>query len=94
MDVLLVLFLVSWIAATISGAAGFGGALILLPILTATVGVKAAVPILTIMQLLGNLSRVWFGSTKIRWRPVLAFIVGAVPLSIVGSLLLARRSCL
>jgi uncharacterized protein len=87
MEVLFLLILVSWIAATISGAAGFGGALLLLPILTTTVGVKAAVPILTIMQLLGNLSRVWFGRIEIHWRPVVIFIVGAIPLSIVGSLL-------
>jgi uncharacterized membrane protein YfcA len=39
------------------------------------------------MQLLGNLSRVWFGRTEIHWRPVVIFIVGAIPLSIVGSLL-------
>jgi len=35
-----------WRAATVSGAAGFGNALILLPILAFTVGAKAAVPTL------------------------------------------------
>lgn len=54
-----------WLAATISGAAGFGGALLLLPVLTYVVGAKAAVPILTLAQLLGNLSRAGF-----RWVPV------------------------
>ena len=31
----IVVLIVGWVAATISGAAGFGGALILLPMLTA-----------------------------------------------------------
>lgn len=82
---LLLLFFTSWFTATISGAAGFGGALILLPVLTKTVGAKAAIPLLTIAQLLGNLSRAWFGREEIRWRPAFYFIAGAVPLSIIGS---------
>ena len=81
------LLLVSFLAATISGAAGFGGALLLLPILTHLLGVKAAVPVLTIAQLVGNASRAWFGRTQIEWRPVLYFSLTAIPLSVVGSLL-------
>jgi uncharacterized protein len=77
-----------WLAATVSGTAGFGGALLLLPILTFTVGVKAAVPILTVAQILGNLSRAGFGWREIRWRPALVFSAGAVPASVVGSRLL------
>jgi len=84
---LLLLLLASWVAATVSGAAGFGGALLLLPILTNVIGVKAAVPVLTIAQLLGNASRVWFGRTEIKWRPVFYFTLTAVPMSIIGSLL-------
>lgn len=83
----MLLVFVSWLAATISGAAGFGGALILLPILTNLVGVKAAVPILTIAQLIGNASRAWFGRNEIRWRPVSYFTLTAIPASLVGSAL-------
>lgn len=74
-----------WLAATVSGAAGFGGALLLLPVLAFTVGGKAAVPILTVAQLLGNLSRAGFGWRDIRWRPALLFGLGAVPASLLGS---------
>ena len=74
-----------WLAGTVSGVAGFGGALLLLPVLTFTVGAKAAIPILTISQLLGNLSRAGFGWRDIRWRPVLLFSAGAVPASVIGS---------
>jgi hypothetical protein len=76
---------ISWLAATISGSAGFGGALILLPVLNAFVGIKAAVPILTVVQLLGNMSRAGFGFTEIKWRPVGLFILGALPATIIGA---------
>jgi uncharacterized membrane protein YfcA len=80
-----ILLVAGYVAATISGAAGFGGALLLLPVLSYTVGVKEAVPILTIAQLMGNLSRAWFGHSAIQWRPALAFSAGAVPASIIGA---------
>lgn len=79
------LFVISWLAAIISGSAGFGGALILLPILNGFVGIKAAVPILTVAQLLGNLSRAGFGFSEIKWRPVALFILGAFPATIIGA---------
>lgn len=72
-------------AAAISGAAGFGGALLLLPLLSKTVGTTMAVPILTIAQLIGNLSRVFFGFKQIKWKPVYMFILGAVPMSVLGA---------
>lgn len=81
----LLLLSCGWLAATVSGAAGFGGALLLLPMLAFTVGGKAAVPILTVAQLLGNLSRAGFGWRDIRWRPALLFSLGAVPASLLGS---------
>ena len=40
-------------AAAVSGVAGFGGALLLLPLLTHTVGARAAVPLLTVAQRVG-----------------------------------------
>ncbi|MDK2892283.1 hypothetical protein [Methanohalophilus sp.] len=57
--VLLVLFVGGFAAAAISGAAGFGGALLLLPLLTKTIGTTMAVSVLTIAQLIRNLSRVF-----------------------------------
>lgn len=80
------LFVAAFTAAAISGAAGFGGALLLLPLLVATVGVTQAVPLLTIAQLIGNLSRASFGFTQIHWKPVGLFLLGAIPFSIVGAL--------
>ncbi|HWD38811.1 MAG TPA: sulfite exporter TauE/SafE family protein [Fimbriimonas sp.] len=74
-------------AATISGAAGFGGALLLLPIATWAVGAKEAIPLLTLGQLVGNLSRATLGWRLIRWKPALLFCVGAIPAALVGAVL-------
>lgn len=79
------LLIAGWLAATVSGAAGFGGALLLLPVLSLVVGAKAAVPVLTLAQLLGNGSRLAFGWRDIRWRPALLFSAGAAPASLAGS---------
>lgn len=81
----IILFIGSFFAAAISGAAGFGGALLLLPLLSKTIGTEMAVPILTIAQLIGNLSRAFLGFRQITWKPVFIFIIGAVPLSILGA---------
>lgn len=79
-----ILLLVSgWFAATISGAVGFGGAL--LPLLAHGVGAKAAIPLLTLAQLAGNLSRAALGWRTIRWRPALLFCAGAVPAAVLGA---------
>jgi len=80
-----VLFVGAFVAAAVSGAAGFGGALLLLPLLVYAVGPVLAVPLLTIAQLVGNVSRVGFGFRQIRWRPVGLFLLGAIPLSVVGA---------
>lgn len=85
MQEIALLFVTAFAAATISGAAGFGGALLLLPLLVAKVGVTHAVPLLTIAQLIGNLSRAGFGFRQIQWKPVGLFLLGAVPFSILGA---------
>jgi len=87
----LVLIAAAFLAAAISGTAGFGGALLLLPVLTMTVGPVEAVPLLTVAQLIGNASRVVLGRRHIRWAPVAAFLVTALPSGLVGSLLFIRR---
>lgn len=86
MATLALLFVGSFLAAAISGAAGFGGALLLLPLLTHTVGVTEAVPLLTVAQLIGNLSRAAFGAKEIRWRPVFLFLATAAPFAALGAL--------
>lgn len=80
-----ILIISSFIAAFVSGAAGFGGALLLLPVVTACVGAEVAVPVLTIAQLIGNLSRMAFGIKQIDWKAVRLFCVTALPLAALGA---------
>lgn len=81
----LILLISSWIASTISGIAGFGGSLIMLPVVSHLLGAKRAIPVLTIAWLMGNLSRAWLGRDDIRWRPVLLFSLGALPAALLGA---------
>lgn len=48
------------LAATVAGVTGFGGAVLLLPVLVWAVGARDTVVVLTVAQLVGNGSRVLF----------------------------------
>ena len=76
-------------AATLAAVTGFGGAAIMLPILVWAFGVRDAVPILTVAQLLGNLSRVWFNRSDLSFPVVGRFMLGAVPTAAVGGVIFA-----
>ena len=78
------------VGSTIGGVAGFGTGVIMIPAIAWSVGVKAAVPVLTVCMLVGNSARVWFSRREIEWRGVGAFLVGAVPMTIVGATLYTR----
>lgn len=78
------------VASTLAAVAGFGGAAVLLPILVVAFGVRDAVPILTVAQLIGNGSRVWFNRDQLDLRVVAWFAAGGVPLAFLGGLLFAR----
>lgn len=80
-----ILILASFLAALISGAAGFGGSLLLLPIVIACVGAQVAVPVLTLAQLIGNISRMGTGFKQIKWDAVGWFSLTALPLSALGA---------
>ena len=77
-------------ASTLAAVTGFGGAAVLLPVLVVAFGVRDAVPILTVAQLVGNASRVWFNRRELDSRVVAWFTVGAVPFAFLGGVLFAR----
>jgi uncharacterized protein len=68
---------------------GFGGSVIMLPVLVWTVGVTDAIPVLTIAQLTGNLSRVIFNRRELDWSVIWRFALGAVPTAIIGGIIFA-----
>jgi uncharacterized membrane protein YfcA len=76
---------VAFLSSVLSGVAGFGGAMIFLPFLVATYGVRASVPILTISVLMGNASRVYFFRRSLNWKVISLFSAGAIPMAVLGS---------
>jgi uncharacterized protein len=87
---LILLAVVAFIAALLAAVTGFGGAAVLLPMLLFVFGVREAVPILTVAQLIGNGSRVWFNRRELDWRVVGWFAVGGVPMALLGGVLFAH----
>lgn len=85
----LLLLVVAFVAATLAAISGFGGAAVLLPVLVAAFGVRQAIPILTVAQLIGNGSRVWFNRREVDWRVVGWFALGGVPTALLGGYLFA-----
>lgn len=72
------------LASAVAAIAGFGGAVLLLPALVWAFGVRDAVPILTLAQLVGNGARVWLNRADVDRRVVGWYSVGAVPLALLG----------
>jgi len=87
---LILLAVVAFIAALLAAVTGFGGAAVLLPMLVFVFGVREAIPILTVAQLIGNASRVWFNRHELHWNVVGWFALGGVPMAIVGGVLFAH----
>lgn len=85
----LVVALAALVAGTVAAVAGFGGAAIMTPILVWAFGVRDAIPLLTVAQLVGNASRVWFNRRALDLPVVGWFALGAVPLAMVGGVVFA-----
>src|ERR687898_2269583 len=76
---------VAFVAATVSGMSGVGGALLLAMFIAPIVGVKAVVPTVGIASLIAHVVRVWVYRQHIVWRPALVMLVGAVPATIASA---------
>lgn len=74
------------LASTVSGVAGVGGGMVYLPILAEVVGMRLAVPYLSLLLLAGNFSRAWFARSGIDWKVLRAFLITAIPGAAVGAL--------
>lgn len=73
------------IASTVSGVAGVGGGMVFLPVLSELVGLRLAVPYLTLLLLVGNFSRAWFARDGIDWKVLKAFLWTAIPCAAIGA---------
>jgi uncharacterized membrane protein YfcA len=61
----IVVALTALVANALAAGAGFGGAVVLLPVLVWAFGVREAVPILTVVQVVGNGARVGFNRREL-----------------------------
>ena len=80
-------FVIALVGMTLSGVAGFGGGVIILPVLIWFYGPVVAVPVVAIFQLLGTFSRVWLNREHTNWKLVAWFAAGSTPFAILGSFL-------
>ncbi|MER6576820.1 sulfite exporter TauE/SafE family protein [Nonomuraea sp. NPDC001023] len=87
--VVVVMVAATFATATLSAVAGFGGGVLLLPVFVAVLGTRDAVAVLTVAQLAGNGSRVWFNRDEVDRRLVGVFAAGAVPAAAAGALVFA-----
>jgi len=84
-----VLVAAALVGSIVGGVAGFGGGLILLPVVAWVVGIRAAAPVLTVTMLFGNLSRIWWSRHEVDVRVVKRYLAGAVPATFMGVMLYA-----
>jgi len=84
---LVVAMVAALVLAVVSAVAGFGGGVVLLPVFVALFGLRVAVPVLTLTQLVSNGSRVVLNRPGID-RPLVGwFALGAVPCAVGAGLL-------
>ena len=80
------------VGSIVGGVAGFGAAVILLPVTAWTLGIRMAVPVLTVTMLLGNMSRLWWSRGETDRRVTVRFLLGAIPATALGTTLFVGAS--
>ena len=81
------LAIVAFLAALLAAITGFGGAAVLLPMLVFVFGVREAIPILTVAQLIVKGSRVCFTRHELNLVVVGWFALCGVPMALLGGFL-------
>ena len=84
----LILVATALVGSIIGGVAGFGAGVLLLPVAAWTLGIRMAVPVLTITMMLGNVSRIWWSRGEIDRRVAGRFLAGAVPATALGTVMI------
>jgi len=77
-------------AAALSGMSGFGAGLIIALFLTPILGAKAVVPVLSVVMLINNFSRVWFFRGELHWRLIGLVAAPATVTAILGAVVYDR----
>ncbi|CAM3459966.1 hypothetical protein BS639_13190 [Rouxiella silvae] len=81
----LVIILIGVLAGTLSGVVGTGASIMLLPALTYTFGPKAAIPIMAIAAIMGNVSRVILWRKEINYKAFMLYAIPGIPAAVLGA---------
>ena len=84
---LAVILVVALIGQSLSGVAGFGAGVIVLPVLVWFYGPVVAVPVVAIFQIMGTVARIWLSRQGMNWKLVGWFAAGSLPFALFGSFL-------
>ena len=79
------IFAAAVIGNSLSGVAGFGGGVLVLPVLVWVYGPEVAVPVVATFQLIGTATRIWLNREHMNWKVAGWFAAGSVPFAIIGS---------
>jgi uncharacterized protein len=77
------------VGSLVGGVAGFGTGIIMLPLVAWVLGLRSAVPVLTVTMSIGNLARIWWSRGELDRAVVLRFALGAVPATALGTAIYA-----
>ncbi|WP_157244936.1 sulfite exporter TauE/SafE family protein [Nonomuraea typhae] len=85
---LLLACLLAFVVAWLSSVGGVGGSVLMLLAFTMLFGMRIALPVLALAQLVSNGGRVWFNRRAVRWRLLIWYAAGAVPFAVAGGLVM------
>jgi uncharacterized membrane protein YfcA len=75
------------VGSLVGGVAGFGTGIIMLPLVAWVIGLRSAVPVLTVTMAIGNLARIWWSRGEVDRGVVVRFALGAMPATVLGTAL-------
>lgn len=81
---------VCFVAGLLGGLSGYGAGLLVTLFITPIVGAKALVPVISVLMLINNASRVWFYREAMDGRLVLKLSLVAIPMAWLGAQLYVR----
>ncbi len=83
---------ISFVASALGNVTGFGMMPVIMMAIAPVVGVKAVVPVMSVVGLVTNVARLHTYWDGVRWRPALICAAGAVPGVVLGAMLYAWMS--
>ncbi|MGH1478739.1 MAG: sulfite exporter TauE/SafE family protein [Geminicoccales bacterium] len=82
--------LVCFVAAVLGSVSGMGAGMIVTLFITPIIGAKAVIPVISVLMLINNASRVWFYRDGLKLERVGLIAGVAVPMSALGALVYVR----